>query len=133
VLVPPDVRMVVNPEYGSGMGSSLVTGLTSVLDDDRGGVVDAVLVMLVDLPGVGRAAIDRILAAAHAVPDPRNALLRAAYAGVPGHPVVFGRNHLAGVLASAADDRGARNYLAGRPVPVVECGDVADGADVDRP
>jgi CTP:molybdopterin cytidylyltransferase MocA len=61
------------------------------------------------------------------------AVARAAYDGVPGHPVLLGRDHWAGVLASAAGDRGARDYLATRPVVLVECGDLATGRDQDTP
>ena len=51
---------------------------------------------------------------------------------VPGHPVVLGRDHWEGVAASAVGDRGARDYLAAHAVDLVECGDLATGADVDR-
>ena len=59
-------------------------------------------------------------------------LARAAYDGVPGHPVLLGRDHWAGVVASAAGDRGARDYLAAHDVDLVECGDLATGVDVDH-
>ena len=59
------------------------------------------------------------------------ALGRAAYGGVPGHPVVLGREHWAGTLGMASGDRGARDYLGGAPGPLVECADLASGRDVD--
>ncbi|MBM9466436.1 nucleotidyltransferase family protein [Nakamurella leprariae] len=132
-LVPADVRTVVNAEHEAGMGTSLVTGLRGVLEDDHAGAVDAVLVMLVDLPDVGADVIDRVLADVRAQAAPRTSVVRAAYAGVPGHPVVFGRDHLAAVMASSGGDRGARDFLAGRDVTLIECSDLADGTDVDRP
>ena len=58
-------------------------------------------------------------------------LARAAYDGVPGHPVLLGRDHWAGVNAAATGDRGARDYLATADVVLVECGDLASGRDVD--
>ena len=61
------------------------------------------------------------------------ALARAAYQGVPGHPVVIGRDHWRGVLDVAAGDRGARDYLAAHDHALVECGDLATGRDVDTP
>jgi nicotine blue oxidoreductase len=81
---------------------------------------------------VGAAAIERLAAAAvEAGPD---VLARAAYHGVPGHPVLLGRAHWAGVRAAARGDAGARGYLAGHPaLRLVECGDVADPGDVDTP
>jgi CTP:molybdopterin cytidylyltransferase MocA len=61
-------------------------------------------------------------------------LARAAYAGRPGHPVLLGRAHWAGVAAAAVGDAGARGYLAGRAdVRLVECGDLATPDDVDTP
>ena len=61
----------------------------------------------------------------------RDDLLRAAYDGVPGHPVLIGRDHWAGVVEGATGDRGARDYLAAHDTVLVECGDLATGADVD--
>jgi nicotine blue oxidoreductase len=61
-------------------------------------------------------------------------LARAAYAGVPGHPVLLGRSHWPAVCAAARGDAGARGYLAGHPsLRLVECGDLADPRDVDTP
>ena len=60
-------------------------------------------------------------------------LARASYDGSPGHPVLLGRDHWAGVAGTATGDRGARDYLAAHPVLDVECADLATGRDVDRP
>ncbi|MET9231198.1 nucleotidyltransferase family protein [Lentzea sp. NPDC003310] len=116
------VTVVDNPHWETGMGSSLRTGLHAV------GVADAVVVLPVDTPGVTVAALHRLIALA----EP-NALARATYHGEIGHPVLIGSGHFAGVTASAAGDQGARDYLKAHTVRHVECGDVADGADVDRP
>ena len=55
--------------------------------------------------------------------------------GRPGHPVVLGRTHWAGVSRDAVGDVGARPYLTAHRTEVtrVACEDVADGDDVDRP
>jgi nicotine blue oxidoreductase len=53
---------------------------------------------------------------------------RAAYDGVPGHPVVLGGELVEAALGLAGDE-GARGLLRG--ARIVECGDVADGRDVD--
>ena len=45
--------------------------------------------------------------------------------------MLLGRDHWEGVCASAAGDRGARDYLAAHDVTMVECGDLATGRDVD--
>ncbi|MEU7479551.1 nucleotidyltransferase family protein [Lentzea sp. NPDC042327] len=116
------VTVVDNPGWESGMGSSLRTGLHAV------GVVDAVVVLPVDTPGVTVAALRRLMALA--APD---VLARAVYDGEIGHPVLIGSDHFPGVMSSAAGDQGAREYLRSASVRHVECSDVADGADVDRP
>jgi CTP:molybdopterin cytidylyltransferase MocA len=95
--------------------------------------IDAALVMLVDLPGVGADVVDRVLAAARAGGDVRSAVLRAGYDGRPGHPVLLGRDHWSGASAAVSADRGARDYLSAQAVRLVECADIGNGIDVDRP
>ena len=41
------------------------------------------------------------------------------------------REHWAAVVRTATGDRGARAYLAAHPPLLVECGDLATGADID--
>jgi CTP:molybdopterin cytidylyltransferase MocA len=89
---------------------------------------DAVVVSLVDLPDVDAAVVRRVAAAASG----SGALARAAYDGVPGHPVLIGSTHWAAVATEVAGDAGARSYLARHDVVLVECGDLATGRDVDR-
>jgi CTP:molybdopterin cytidylyltransferase MocA len=127
-LLPDDVTVVRNPDHGSGMGSSLSAGL-SALDRE----VDAAVVMLVDLPDVPAAAVRRVVGTAGDRAAARGALNRAGYRGTPGHPVLIGAEHIPGVLAAATGDRGARDYLARHTVTVVDCSDLAGGADVDEP
>jgi CTP:molybdopterin cytidylyltransferase MocA len=142
-LLPADVRAVVAADWAEGMGASLRAGLDALarsaeatespITAESSAVVEpsAVLVHLVDLPGVGAAAIARLAEAASTGPE---VLARASYHGVPGHPVLLGRSHWAGVRDSARGDAGARGYLAGHPaLRLVECGDLADPRDVDTP
>ncbi len=63
----------------------------------------------------------------------RDDLVRATYAGRPGHPVLLGRDHWAPLAASASGDVGARAYLRERMVHEVSCEDLATGRDIDRP
>lgn len=126
-LAPPGVTVIRNEAFAAGMGSSLAVGLAAVDAD-----ADAALVMLVDLPDVTVEVVDRVLAVARSAPDLPHLLCRAAFGGRPGHPVIVGRVHVAGAAAGAAGDSGARDYLAGREVQLVECGDLAGGRDVDR-
>ncbi|MET9633387.1 nucleotidyltransferase family protein [Lentzea sp. NPDC006480] len=116
------VTVVDNPHWDTGMGSSLRTGLHAI------GIADAVIVLPVDTPGVTVEALHRLMALA----EPE-ALARAVYDGEIGHPVLIGSDHFAGVMASAAGDQGARDYLKANTVRHVECADVADGDDIDKP
>ena len=126
-ILPSGVAVLENPDHAAGMGSSLRVGLTAL---ERTPVV-AVLVMLVDLPDVGPAVADRLLE--HLDPEfPARTLVRAGYRGQPGHPVLIGRDHFAGVIAAAVGDRGARDYLATQRTRLIECGDLGGGRDVDR-
>lgn len=117
-----DVEVVVAGDWDEGMGASLRAGLT-VLGDDA----PACLVTLVDLPDVGPDVVTRLLGRQVTTAT----LARASYDGAPGHPVLIGRDHWAGVVEAARGDRGARDYLGVHEVELVECGDLATGRDVD--
>ena len=128
----PDLTIVESPDWASGMGASLRAGLRALAAPDApGGPVagEAVLVHLVDLPDVTAEVVARVLDGAADAP-----LARAAYDGRPGHPVLLGRAHWLPVAEAAVGDRGARDYLVAHAAEVrlVECGDLATGADVDR-
>lgn len=123
-------EVVEASDWSDGIGASLRRGLVA-MEGRRGVVPEAVLVTLVDLPDVGADVARRLLAVAAA--DGSAAVARAAYDGVPGHPVVLGRDHWAGVRSLASGDRGARDYLRDHPHHLVECGDLATGRDVDTP
>jgi CTP:molybdopterin cytidylyltransferase MocA len=116
------VDVVVAPDWAEGMGASLRAGLRS-LDP----AADVAVVSLVDLLDVGADVVARVLAAQGGPAT----LARATYRGVPGHPVLLGRDHWAAVADSATGDRGARDYLAVHEVTAVECGDLATGEDRD--
>ena len=118
------VDVVIAPDWAEGMGASLRAGLGSLGDG-----VEAVLVSLVDLPDLSADVVRRVLDAE----VDSGVLRRASYDGRPGHPVLLGRAHWPGVAASAAGDRGARDYLAESAVTLVECGDLATGHDRDTP
>ncbi len=119
----PDATVVVNDAWSEGMGRSLRVGLEACARTDA----EAVVVTLVDLPGLTEEAVHRI-----AVAD--GSIVAAAYAGQRGHPVRFARALWPEVEASAEGDAGARAFLAGRTdLMLVEVGDVAAGTDLDTP
>jgi len=118
------VTVIDNPEWPTGMGSSVRRGLASVTEE-------AVVIMVVDTPGIGPAVVRRLI-------DAHSAGATAAvatYDGAPRNPVLLTREHFAAVSALAVDEVGARAYLATRPdiVTQVECSDVADPCDIDTP
>ena len=122
--------VVVADGWAEGMGASLRAGLAHLGERAPAGT-DAALVTLVDLPDVGTRVYRRVLGRARGLgPD---VLLRAEYAGVPGHPVLLGRGRWDAVRATARGDRGAREHLATHPPGPVEGGDLATGADADTP
>ena len=122
----PDCLLVDNPDWESGMGSSLRAGLTALPAS-----TPAVLVMLVDTPGVTPAAVARLLAAHRGGAR----LAAAAYEGRRGHPVLIGARHLAEAAAGAVGDAGARALLAAHAaeITLVECADIAVPDDLDTP
>ncbi len=116
--------IIVNDGWPEGMGSSLRTGLQALSEDTT---ADAVIVTLVDLPGLSAEAIRRIA-------DTEADLVVAGYSGERGHPVKLSRRHWAEAMAVAQGDEGARRLLRGRDdVVLVEVGDVAEGYDLDVP
>ncbi|MFF4081241.1 NTP transferase domain-containing protein [Streptomyces sp. NPDC001777] len=117
--------VTVNPEWAQGMGSSLRAGLGAL----TGAGADAALVLLVDQPGIGARAVDRVCSAYRS----RRSLAAAAYDGERGHPVLFGADRWAEVAADAVGDRGARAYLRAHrdAITLVECSDVAQAYDID--
>jgi CTP:molybdopterin cytidylyltransferase MocA len=119
--------VTVNPDWEQGMGSSLRAGLAALAGTGAG----AVVVALVDQPGIGAAAVARV-AAAYVSPG---TLAAAAYRGRRGHPILLGSAHWAAIAASAVGDQGARSYLRRHEesIALVECGDVAVPADIDTP
>lgn len=122
--LPQGCRCVRAADWEEGMGASLRSGLAEMAVHSPS--ASAVMIMLVDTPAVTGEVVRRLLAGAS-----QDVLARAAYDGQPGHPVLIGRQHWAGVSAVAAGDRGARDYLRGRHVDLVECADVGSGTDID--
>jgi CTP:molybdopterin cytidylyltransferase MocA len=121
VVVPTDaaITTVLNPDWPSGLASSLRAGLAAATGD-------AALVTVVDMPELPVEVARRVLATG--VP-----LARALFHGRPGHPVLLGSEHWAAISADLAGDDGARAYLDAHHVIGVECGDLYDGHDIDVP
>ncbi|MFG2072708.1 nucleotidyltransferase family protein [Nonomuraea maritima] len=114
---------VRNPDWASGMGSSLRVGLAALPPQTR-----AVVVALVDQPLIGPGAVRELIVSGAD-------LAVATYGGRRRNPVLIGREHFAGVAELAVGDVGARPYLAAHPELITEvpCDAYGDPADIDTP
>jgi CTP:molybdopterin cytidylyltransferase MocA len=123
---PAGAAEVHNPDWRSGMGSSLAAGLRALP-----ATTAAAVIALADQPLVGAEAVRRLITAY----QEGAGVAVAAYDGRPRNPVLIARGHWAGVIASAAGDAGARVFLRDHPelVTRVECGDTGSPDDVDTP
>ncbi|MFJ2029345.1 NTP transferase domain-containing protein [Streptosporangium sp. NPDC087985] len=117
---------VRNPEWRSGMGSSLRVGLNALPGD-----VERVVIALVDQPFIGPEAVERLIGAAR---DGASVAV-ATYGGARRNPVLIAREHFEEVAALATGDVGARPFLQAHPelVVTVPCDDAGDPADIDTP
>ena len=121
------VRVVHNPDYAEGLGTSLKAGIAAVPDD-----ADGAIVCLGDMPQVNAALIDKLIAAF----DPaRGALVVVpSIAGRRGNPVVWSRRFFPD-LTAINGDIGARQLIGTYAEAVVEVPVEGDAAltDVDTP
>lgn len=117
---------VDNPEWETGMGSSLRRGLAALP-----AAVDAAVIVLVDQPGLTGPAVARLVQASRRTGADTVAV--ATYDGRRRHPVALGRRHWAAVSDLAVGDVGARPFLSAHAelVTAIECSDVADPTDLD--
>jgi len=138
----PGTVEVHNPDWLTGMGSSLAAGLRALgadfphpdgraADSSVPAAVDieAAVIALADQPLVGPESVRRLIAAYR---DGATVAV-AAYAGVPRNPVLIAREHWPAVLDLATGDTGARPFLQAHPdlVTLVECGDTGSPVDID--
>lgn len=133
------VRVVDNPDWATGMASSLRVGVAAAL-----GLASArVVVAHVDQPGVGPDDVARLLAAHRpgrvtasrwlAGGAAENAAEDAAGAGRPrwAHPLVLDATLAAPAAASARGDHGARDFLRAHADLVDVVDHPGDGRDLD--
>ena len=140
----PGTHTVYNPEWRTGMGSSLCAALRALGSPPEPGRAaepgqaprlpagaGAVVVALADQPLVGAEAVARLIAAyRHGA-----SVAVAAYDGQPRNPVLLAREHWPEVFATATGDAGARSFLRSHAdlVTLVECGDTGRPDDIDTP
>lgn len=115
---------VHNPDWTTGMGSSVRAGIDALPDE-----VDAVLIALADQPLVTPEAVRRLVEAHEQ--GARAAV--ATYHGNQRNPVMLGREHWSTVYTMAVHDVGARPFLRAYShlVTAVACDDIASAEDID--
>lgn len=123
-----EVRLVENPDWATGMASSLWAGLAALGDELN---IDAVVVKLVDIPSVGREHLRRISAGLR---DGVTATV-ATYEGIARTSAGLTREVWAEVGRSVVGDEGARKWLRTHRhlVTEVECADLGSWTDIEHP
>ena len=119
------VHFVPNPDYATGLASSLRAGLAALPGDVAGAVI-----LLGDMPGVSGALIDRLIACFEA--EPGLEAVVPVYAGRRGNPALLARSLFA-AAATLQGDEGARKVLVRARVHEVDLGDAAVTLDIDDP
>ena len=117
--------VIANPDWATGMGSSLRVGLAALADTEAA----AVVVSLVDQPGIGPEVVARVIEAF----ESGAAVATATYGGRRRNPVLLARATWTEVARLAEGDAGARPYLAAHPAEVqpVPCDDLGSADDID--
>lgn len=121
-LTGESLRIVEVLDWQEGIGRTISSGAQQVPDGH------AALVLLADTPGIGREVVHRVI---NAFDNERDAT-RAAFAGVPGHPVLIAPRFVP-ELIGLTGDRGAATILQASRVKLVECSDIGNGDDIDLP
>jgi CTP:molybdopterin cytidylyltransferase MocA len=125
---PAEIWLVENPDWATGLASSLQAGLAAL---ESGPGVDAVVITLVDTISVGKEHVRRI---GSALRDGATAAA-ATYLGHVRLPVGLASEVWADVARTVDGDEGARLWLRANPhlVTGVECGDLGPWVDIDTP
>ncbi|MEL7975784.1 nucleotidyltransferase family protein [Isoptericola sp. F-RaC21] len=134
-LDAPGLRVVLNPDWSTGMASSLRSGVAAALAPRDGEAPARVVVAHVDQPGVEPADVARLVAAHR---PGRVTASRWADGPAPGpqgprwsHPLVLDAALARPAAASAVGDAGARAFLRAHADLIDVVTHPGDGRDVD--
>lgn len=127
LLTGLEVTFVHNPDFATGLSSSLAAGLAALPPD-----MDGAVVLLGDMPEVRARHIDRLIAAF--APKEGRSICVPVRDGRRGNPVLWGREHFAAMIA-VKGDTGARHLIGDNSEAVIEVdlGSNAIFTDVDTP
>ena len=127
--VPPNsrLRFVINPDFAQGLSTSVKTGIAAL-----GAAVDAAVVQLGDMPGVGAPLIDRLIAAFSPVEG--RSICVPTVGGKRGNPVLWARRFFPEMTALSGDS-GAKHLIGEHAdlVCEVEMSGEAAITDIDTP
>jgi len=121
-----DVNIVINHDWGTGMGSSIATGIREIMTDPK--IVEGVLIALVDQPLVTSKHYGNLLAAFSY--KERNIVVSLSSGGWEGVPVVFDKCYFE-ELADLEGESGAKRIIKqyrGK-VRSVSCDEILDDID----
>ncbi|MCD4751269.1 MAG: EF2563 family selenium-dependent molybdenum hydroxylase system protein [Thermoanaerobaculales bacterium] len=123
---PVACRIVTNPDFEQGMGSSLAAGVRAADAD-----TEAYLIALGDMPNLSMLTLNRLI---DAFSNSSRGIVRPFYQGHAGHPVIIDRAYREQLLAITGDV-GAREVLKDHRNDVYELllDDPAIVHDIDRP
>jgi molybdenum cofactor cytidylyltransferase len=122
-----DVTIVENPDYRTGLSSSLKSGIAAVPED-----CDAAMVLLADMPDITSQLIDRLIAAFS--PDDSRLICVATHGGKRGNPVLWAKSFFH-EIKMLTGDVGAKSLIASHAefVCEVEAMNEAPLLDIDTP
>lgn len=113
---------VSNPDFATGLASSLKAGIAALPADAAGA-----LILLGDMPGVASGDIDRLVTAFQA--SGGASVVRATHQGKRGNPVLLPRA-LFPAVATLEGDTGARHLVEAEGLAVVDV-EIGEGASID--
>ena len=119
-----DLLLTVNPDWKTGLASSLKAGLSSLLES---GPLDAVVVMLCDQPRVTSALLNSLLTASA---DTGHQIAACEYGGTLGVPALFSRSLFPNLQALTGDE-GARRVIRAYAGPVARVAFPGGETDID--
>ncbi len=122
VIPAKNLQIVVNPDWQSGMSSSIKAGMASLKSD-----VDAALIMLVDQPFVTSGLLMQLVAK---MTEGNYEITASRVAGQQCNPVLFSRGLFAEIM-KISGDRGAKTLLKDRQVGWVDWPDERLILDID--
>jgi molybdenum cofactor cytidylyltransferase len=126
-LVNQPVRLSVNENWKSGMGSSIKSGLITLLEESPD--LQSVLIMLIDQPKVSASHLSTLL---KSFKDFNKSIVASFYGNAPGVPAVFSKAHFDEIM-TMDDGSGAKKIIERHPTQLLTIGFPEGNIDLDTP